>query len=119
MADPAIPPPDEDIRVVLRESPYNQQARAMLRQHQHSLDMTQTAFAAELSKELQGRIAMTTLSGYLTGRSNVPASVLLAAAAIEQGVTGTVSLEEKILSGQKRIEAGVKYLIACTAEAGS
>ncbi len=27
-------------------------------------------------------------------------------------------LEEKILSGQKRIEAGVNYLIACTSEAG-
>jgi hypothetical protein len=119
MADLAIPSPDDDLRVILRESPYNQRARAMLKQHQHSLDMTQEEFAAELSKELQCRIATTTISGYITGRSNVPASVLLAAAAIEQGVTGTVSLEEKILSGQKRIEAGVNYLIACAAEAGS
>ncbi len=51
--------------------------------------MTQAEFAAELSKELRGRIAQTTLSGYLLGYSNVPSAVLLAADAIAQRVTGT------------------------------
>jgi transcriptional regulator with XRE-family HTH domain len=120
MADPAIPPPDVDIRVILRESAHNKRAIAILKDHQYSVGMTQEEFAVELSKEFRGRIAMTTISGYMTGRSNVPAAVLLAAAAIAQGINGTqpVSLEERILSGQKRIEAGVNYLIACTSEAG-
>lgn len=71
-----------DLRVVLRDSEHNKRARAILRQYQRGVDMTQAEFADELSKEFHGRIAMTTLSGYLTGKSNVPGAVLLAASAV-------------------------------------
>lgn len=77
------PAKEVDLRVVLRDSDHNKRARAIIKQYRFSVGMTQAEFAVELSREIsKAPIAMTTLSGYESGRSGVPGAVLLAASAI-------------------------------------
>src|ERR1035437_3344127 len=106
--------PDDDLRAILQASPYNRQAGAVLRQHRKSIGMTQVTFCTELAREFGYRaMKPSTLSGWETGERGVPGSVLTAAAAVAQRVTGTkpVSLEDKTLDSLERIEAGVLYLL--------
>lgn len=107
-----IPPPEDDLRAILQASPYNRQAGAVLRQHRKSIGMTQVAFCRELAREFGIWPKPSTLSGWETGERGVPGSVLVAAATIAQRVTGTkpLSLEDRVLDGQERIEAGLLYL---------
>lgn len=108
-----IPAAEVDLRVVLRDSAHNKRARAILKDYQLSVGMTQAEFAVELSKELRlgakGEVAMTTLSGYQTGRSNVPGAVLLAASDVVARIAGVVSpltaegLLRPPLTGEERL----------------